>query len=518
MATCKVARGPTLRGFHVEHLERAGMNESNHALTTQSAEQRRRILGRLTVVVLALAGCESQSKPIEERVAQTPHVESLRFPKAGPETAATEGEKASRRVSLSSIKPLKRSAAAPVSGASTVVTLAQLDAAVAQREARRATPAYDAEIDRIAHVGIAGVSTQAVRAAVEQSVTNGAAEEHVQRTSAISSSLNPLPLTSVGLSAKTATTSDTTAALRQVEAQNIRALQLAMRGAIYSARTEFSGALRLTAAGLDGGHGDEHLRALQTGVLALAEAEDFVARDAQFGTVPNPAAVVRGHRSGVLDESAASGKTADEAHADYLAFARRQLAQAVGSTPCGSVALHGLGKVTAAIAAQQRDAVADGRAKAEVFYLSALDVDANNYPAANDLAVLLAENGRFEQARGVIQAGLRVSPQPAMWNNLASIHARLGEHQLAAAARWEASALAARLGTGSSTAAAQNVQWVDAPTFAAAAQPHVDVPAQSTPARTPQSSFRTTPQGPEAQPARRPIFTAEQPRRTSLVN
>ena len=32
-----------------------------------------------------------------------------------------------------------------------------------------------------------------------------------------------------------------------------------MRGALYSARTEFSGALRLTAAGLDGGHGDERV-------------------------------------------------------------------------------------------------------------------------------------------------------------------------------------------------------------------------------------------------------------------
>lgn len=494
------------------------MNESNHAFTTNSAEQRRRNIGRLAVVVLALAGCESQSKPIEERVAETPHVESLRFPKAGSVTTATDVEKAARPVTLSSIKPLKKSVAAPNSPASTVVTLAQLDAAVAQREARRATPSYDAEIDRIAHVGIAGVSAQAVRAAVEQSTTSGAAEEHVQRTSATSASSNPLPLTSVGLSAKSAMTADTTAALRQVEAQNIRALQLAMRGALYSARTEFSGALRLTAAGLDGGHGDEHLRALQTGMLALVEAEDFVARDAQFGTAPNPAAVVRGHRSGVLDESAANGKTADEAHADYLAFARRKLAQAVGSTPCGSVALHGLGKVTAAVAAQQRDAIADGRAKAEVFYLSALDVDANNYPAANDLAVLLAENGRLEQARGVIQTGLRVSAQPAMWNNLASIHARLGEHQLAAAARWEATALAGRLGAAANSAAAHNVQWVDASTFAAAAQPHVDVPAQPAQTHAPQSTPPAAPHGPEAQPARRPIFTAEQPRRTSLVN
>jgi len=399
------------------------------------------------------------------------------------------------------------------------VTLAQLDAAVAEREARRPTPTYDAAIDGLANVGIAGVSAQAVRTAVAQCSEDNSATNIVRQTSATSHSPNPLPATTaVGLAASQSTTSvDATAAIRQVEAQNVRALQLAMRGALYSARTEFSGALRLTAAGLDGGRGDDHLRALQSGMLALSEAEDFVTRDAQFGIVPAAAAVARGHRSGILDESTASQKTAAEAHAAYLAFARRQLAQAVGKTPCGSVALHGLGKVTAAVAAQQRDAIADGPAKAEAFYLAALEVDPQNFPAANDLGVLLAESGRLEQARGVVQAGLRVSPQPAMWNNLASIHARLGEHQLAAAARWEAAALAERAGPASAVAATtHNVQWVDASTFAAAAQPHVDVAAQ--PAQTRPLTTAPNAAGGLQRSSRRPIFTAEQPRRTSLVN
>jgi tetratricopeptide (TPR) repeat protein len=96
--------------------------------------------------------------------------------------------------------------------------------------------------------------------------------------------------------------------------------------------------------------------------------------------------------------------------------------------------------------------------------------------AANDLAVLLAEEGRLEQARDCLHAGLRQSPQPAMWNNLAAVHDRLGQPQLALAARQEAAALESRAAsTPGSVLPTHNVAWLDPRNFAATSRAPTDV-------------------------------------------
>jgi hypothetical protein len=85
-----------------------------------------------------------------------------------------------------------------------------------------------------------------------------------------------------------------------------------------------------------------------------------------------------------------------------------------------------------------------------VFYQAALMVDGRNFLAANELGVLLARFGHWEDARHVLQFGLSADSQPALWRNLATVHRHLGEHELARLAQVEAGRAERRLGTGSS--------------------------------------------------------------------
>ena len=320
---------------------------------------------------------------------------------------------------------------------------------------------------------------------------------------------------------------DAASLVRQAESLNMNGLRLIGRGAHFSARAEFLGALRAGAAALVARNAvqaaESRTSAVDAALLALTEAEDF-ATSQVAGRSADLALAVRSHRSGLLNEVDVAQQTSAQAHQVYCEFACEQLSGAVANLPCGSVSLHGLGKVYAALGSQGSSAPVDARAKAEVYYTAALRVDADNFPAANDLAVLLAEDGRLEQARQVLRTGLAASPHPAMWNNLASIHDRLGEPQLATAARWEAQALAAgAAGSGRALVPTHDVQWIPAQSFAATARPNVAAPMPSGAPQTSTTSaspaVRQSPVAP-ASPAgdRLPIQTARQPQRNSLLN
>jgi hypothetical protein len=70
-------------------------------------------------------------------------------------------------------------------------------------------------------------------------------------------------------------------------------------------------------------------------------------------------------------------------------------------------------------------------AKAMVYYQAAMMVEPRNFLAANELGVLWARVGQWQDARQVLQHGVTVQPNPALWRNLAAVHRRLGEEQLA---------------------------------------------------------------------------------------
>ncbi|MGC3970020.1 MAG: hypothetical protein QM775_22650 [Pirellulales bacterium] len=251
----------------------------------------------------------------------------------------------------------------------------------------------------------------------------------------------------------------------------------------------------------------------------MTEVEDFLPGGKAMQSADERVMIVRGHNSGAVDEAAATAYGAAELRQAYYLFAFENLSKAVAGEPCGSVALHGLGKVFTSVDTARQAGVVDSRGKAEVCLRAALEVDGQNFPAANDLGVLLAEDGRLEMARAVLRAALAVSPQPATWNNLATVHERLGESQLAALARHESQKLAMSpaAAAGRPIVPAHNVQWVDSRRFASAARPQVDEPMRSAQAGSAARSGARTPAAP--QPAAVPVIeTARQPRRNSILN
>lgn len=388
-----------------------------------------------------------------------------------------------------------------------------------------AEPVTLAQLDRVSQ----SQSPRAARIAVEAMPANALRVTGVEPVSG-ASLVNPSPAESAAL-------------LRQAEGAYSEGLRLHARQAQFSAVAELMSALRLTAAALDARlgatGGESRIVSAQRGMTALTEAEDFVSPGGRsLVDQPDVAAAVRGHRSNLIQESDAATCSAMQARQLYYHFACEKLATSLQGEKIGSAALHGLGKAMAAVAAQNREAITDARAKAEVFYEAALKVDPENFPAANDLAVLLAEDGRYERAAQLLKSALAISPQPALWNNLAAVHRRLGQQQLAAAARQEAERLSMpRAGAAQQTIPTHNVQWVDNRTFAASGRPNMEirgVPPQvpAAPAAAPalpgytnpaaaaavQPAVRGAPSQPAPQPVRAPIMTAEQPRRTTLVN
>jgi tetratricopeptide (TPR) repeat protein len=321
----------------------------------------------------------------------------------------------------------------------------------------------------------------------------------------------------------TSTSRDAATLVREAETLNNNGLQLLARGALFSARAEFSSALKSAAAASDAratpADDANCVTAVDAAMRALAEVEDFLPGGKAAHSAEERTMVIRGHHSGAVPEAAAASLSAADLRQAYYLFAFDKLSGAVAGQPCGSVALHGLGKTFTTIDSTRQSGVVDARGKAEVCLRAALQADGQNFMAANDLGVLLAEDGRLEMARTVLQVALRVSPQPATWNNLAAVHDRLGERQHAAAARHEAHKLLAAQSRapGGQVLPTHNVQWVDQSRFAAAARPQVDEPLRGP---TQVSAARPGMQDPATtQPAVAPVIeTVRQPRRNSILN
>jgi tetratricopeptide (TPR) repeat protein len=160
-----------------------------------------------------------------------------------------------------------------------------------------------------------------------------------------------------------------------------------------------------------------------------------------------------------------------------------------------------LGKLHAALARHKGQSLRAGESKAMVFYQAALLAFPENHLAANDLGVLLAQNGNFADARGALEHSLSIYRQSAGWHNLAVVYGQLGDAELSRRAEWHAEmarrAEAAR--AGGNPDSQRLVRWVDPATFAQANN-EVPAPAPAAPAGTaspPNSAGQPT-------PARRP--------------
>ena len=72
------------------------------------------------------------------------------------------------------------------------------------------------------------------------------------------------------------------------------------------------------------------------------------------------------------------------------------------------------------------------RTKAMVMHRVALSTDNSNFNSANELGVLLADNGRWQQASQLFGQSLRIRQSATTWNNLAKAHqqmARLADNE-----------------------------------------------------------------------------------------
>lgn len=257
---------------------------------------------------------------------------------------------------------------------------------------------------------------------------------------------------------------------READAHSRRGFELAGRKAYFSARAEFVMALRLVAQALDAEHQtDRHSRALAAGWTAIREADDFLPTGSRLEADLDLVGIIGGHQTPVLKDTLGRGLAPMSALECYFTFAQEQLATAADRELAGSMALYGLGNLHRALAAKQGMRIRAATPKAVVFYQAALLVSPGNYMPSNELGVLLARGGRYEEARIALEHGVSVCRRPTAWYNLAAVYHELGRTELAEQAYRQYQEVYQARATGHRSllpTSSPQVQWVDPDTFA----------------------------------------------------
>ncbi|MEX2172716.1 MAG: hypothetical protein WD872_00055, partial [Pirellulaceae bacterium] len=244
------------------------------------------------------------------------------------------------------------------------------------------------------------------------------------------------------------------------------ALESARKGMLFSARDELTQALRLVAQALDvQQQRATHVAALSAGLTALDEARDFAPRDGGGAAPIDVSTLARTHRTPLFGQGA-GGMSPVVAQQHYFNFAQQQLALAVGGEPAASQSLYALGKIQMALAEQTTEQQSLHAPQAMVFHQAALAVDPRNHLAANELGVLLARYGQLEAARQALVHSVTLQPHAEGWHNLAVVHQRLGQTELAQLAENERRLLAGGAQPGPRQPVNQSVEWLDPRTFA----------------------------------------------------
>jgi len=246
---------------------------------------------------------------------------------------------------------------------------------------------------------------------------------------------------------------------------------LAQRGALFAARSEFIGAMRLLAQAKDTEqHTNRHSQALAAGLRAIEEADSLLPHGSHLEADLDLQSAIAGHRTPVLHGMETSNLTVTAALQQYYTYAQEQLALAGDGEPVASMALYGMGKIHAALARQPSTNVKAAEPKSMIFHQAALLIDGRNYLAANDLGVLLVRLGRLPDAREAFLHSLSQQAQTHTWNNLSAVHRQLGETQLAEQAHQRGEQLARHGNQAAAAGGAADqpnaVTWVDPSEFA----------------------------------------------------
>ncbi len=261
-------------------------------------------------------------------------------------------------------------------------------------------------------------------------------------------------------------------------------ISLARRGANYAARQEFLQALRLITESRDVHVGTrQHTRQLAAALTALRESDDFVNAETTSQLMLDLQPILATHASQVLDANQIDGITPIQAMQAYGDFAVKQFSDACGRSAVASESLHSLGQLLNQTAAIDPSGRQGDRAKAMVMFQASLQVDPTNYRSANELGVLMARNGRWQQAKRLFIDSLRISQTREAWQNLAKVHQILGEHSLSGLAQKELRSLMAN---ARRTASDDSVREVSAQEFDAGPE-NVELSGTSSP-RTAQAA------------------------------
>jgi hypothetical protein len=251
------------------------------------------------------------------------------------------------------------------------------------------------------------------------------------------------------------------------------AFGLARRGAHYSAKAELVEVLRTTTQALDMRDGTtEHSDALARAFRALDEAGDFQPSGTGFESNLDMAMLVAGHQTTVLKNEDFGKVTPLVGLQRYYTYAQQQFIIAGGEMPAASAALYGLGRLQTLMGRPSLGGLSEAAPQAMVFHQAAVMIDGANYKSANELGVLLARYGQLAAAREMLVHSVRVSPQVQSWQNLAKVHEKLGEADLARKAMHEAQLVAD--GHGGMDPHSP-VRWVPAETLARSAPQSDDV-------------------------------------------
>jgi tetratricopeptide (TPR) repeat protein len=251
----------------------------------------------------------------------------------------------------------------------------------------------------------------------------------------------------------------------EADRRSRRGFELAGRGAYFAARTEFVGALGVVAQGLDAEYQTPfHSQSLSAGLTALREADDFLPGNLRVATELSVGDAVRSHLTPVLKGTNMAKLASAEALKCYFTYAQEQLAATAASEVAGSMALLGMGKVYAALAAQNSTSLRGAESKAVVCFQASLLVFPQNYLSSNDLGVLLGRGGHYAEARIALEHSVSVGRQAAGWHNLAVIYQQLG--YAGRAARADMLSAAAGRAQQMGYPGARAVDWLDSRAFA----------------------------------------------------
>ncbi len=182
-----------------------------------------------------------------------------------------------------------------------------------------------------------------------------------------------------------------------------------------------------------------HSTLLSKAMTAIREAEDFVTGIDDIGMI------VAKHETPILQSEEKPGISGMQAMLIYCQHAESLLGKALNWDATASETLLSLGR-------QFGDSNRIGEnpeyqnAKSMVMYRLAVRLNPTDARALSELGLLYAKLNQFTEAKELLKSSLRITPVASTWESLASVHATLGEQQLAQQAMQESRILASSVG------------------------------------------------------------------------